>query len=88
MPNPTRLSDLPNLGPKSELWLAEVGITSIAELREVGAVGAYRRLKHWNPRLISLNALYAIHAALNDMHWRAVDQDTKARLRAEATDPA
>ena len=81
------VSALPNLGPKSVLWLAEVGITSVGELREVGAVAAYRRLKHWNPRLVGLNALYAMHAALEGVHWRAVDAETKARLRSEAADP-
>jgi DNA transformation protein len=80
-------STLPGLGPKSDQWLAEVGITTVDELRGIGAVAAYRRLKHWNPRLVSLNALYALHAALNGLHWRAVDADTKARLQAEAADP-
>lgn len=79
-----RLADLPGLGPRSEAWLAEIGISTVAELKAVGAVAAYRRLKHWNPRLVSLNALYALHAALNGLHWRAVDAETKARLRAEA----
>jgi DNA transformation protein len=77
---------LPGLGPKSSQWLAEVGITTVDELRTVGAVAAYRRLKHWNPRLVSLNALYALHAAVSGLHWRAVDDATKARLRAEAGD--
>jgi DNA transformation protein len=75
---------LAGLGPKSEAWLREVGINSEEELRAIGAVAAYRRLKHWNPRLVSLNALYALHAALNGLHWRLVDDETKARLRAEA----
>ncbi|MHA1572635.1 MAG: TfoX/Sxy family protein, partial [Alphaproteobacteria bacterium] len=76
MTDSDRVSELPNLGPKSVLWLAEVGINSVAELREVGAVVAYRRLKHWNPRLVGLNALYAMHAALEGVHWRAVDTET------------
>jgi hypothetical protein len=77
-------SSLRNLGPKSDLWLAEVGISTAGELRELGAAAAYRRLKHWNPRLVGLNALYAMHAAIEGTHWRAVDDETKARLRAEA----
>lgn len=81
------VSELPNLGPKSVLWLAKVGINSVGELHEVGAVAAYRRLKHWNPRLVGLNALYAMYAALEGVHWRAVDDETKARLRSEAADP-
>lgn len=77
---------LPGLGPKSVAWLREVGIESEADLRAIGAVDAYRRLKHWNPRLVSLNMLYGLHAALNGQHWRAVDDDTKARLRAACED--
>ena len=79
-----RISDLPGLGPKSVAWLAEVGINTVSELREIGAVAAYRRLKHWNPRLVSLNALYALHAALEGIPWQAVDVETKDRLKAEA----
>ena len=80
----TGVSRLAGLGPKSEAWLREVGINTEEELRAIGAIAAYRRLKHWNPRIVSLNALYALHAALNGLHWRAVDDATKARLRAEA----
>ncbi len=81
-PRLTDLHLLPGLGPKSVEWLREVGIE--AELRSAGAGAAYCRVKHWNPRLASRNLLYALHAALDTMHWRAVDADTKARLRAEA----
>lgn len=81
---PARVSTLPNLGPKSDAWLSEVGIASVEDLREIGAVAAYRRLKHWNPRLVSLNALYAMHAALEGVPWQAIDPETKARLKEEA----
>lgn len=84
MLDPDSIRRLPNLGPKSVSWLAEVGIHSADELRAVGAVDAYRRLKHWNPRQVGLNALYAMHAALAGVHWRAVDAETKANLRADA----
>lgn len=79
---PLRL--LPGLGPKSIGWLNEVGITSEAELRAIGAVAAYRRLKHWNPRLVSRNALWGLYAALNGIPWTSIDAATKQRLLAEA----
>jgi DNA transformation protein len=79
-----RLADLPGLGVRSEAWLAEVGVTSEDELRRLGALVVWRRLKHWNPRLVTMNALYALHGAINGLPWRAVDAATKARLRAEA----
>jgi DNA transformation protein and related proteins len=81
------IGDLPGLGPKTELWLREVGIHTEGELRAIGAVAAYRRLKFWNPRLVSLNALYALHGALNGLPRHAIDEETKARLRKAAADP-
>ncbi len=80
----TGLADLPGLGPKSAAWLVEVGISSASELRSVGAVAAWRRLRQWNPRLVTVNALYALHSAVEGIRWQAVDAPTKARLRAEA----
>jgi DNA transformation protein and related proteins len=77
----TRL--MPGLGPKSTAWLAEVGIDTPEVLREVGAVAAYLRLKHWNPRLVTLNALWGLHAALAGIPWTAIDAATKERLLAE-----
>lgn len=75
---------LPNLGPKTAAWLREVGIDSESDLRALGAVAAYRRLKHWNAKLVSLNALWALHGALHDVPWNKIDPGTKARLRADA----
>ena len=74
---------MPGLGRKSTAWLAEVGIDTPEALREIGAVAAYRRLKHWNPGLVSLNALWGLHAALVGVPWTAIDAAAKARLLAE-----
>jgi DNA transformation protein len=75
---------LPNLGPRTASRLAEVGISSEDDLRALGAVQAYRRLRHAFPREVSLNALWALHACLQGIPWTALDAGTKARLRAEA----
>lgn len=82
---PTRL--MPGIGPKSAAWLAEVGIATEAELRALGAVAAYRRLKHWSPRLVSRNMLWGLHAALAGVPAARIDAATKARLLAEAGQP-
>ncbi len=76
------LADLLNLGPKTAAWLADVGITSPTELRRVGVVAAYRRLKHTRPREVSLNALWALHGALAGVPWNRIDAADKAQLRA------
>lgn len=73
------VAQLRNLGPKSALMLAEAGIRTIAELRALGAVKAYRRVKD----KASLNLLWAIAAGLADRDWRDLDEDEKASLLAE-----
>ena len=79
---------LRSLGPKSAAWLKEIGIETERELRAIGAVAAYRRLKARNPEGITLNMLWALHAALEDIHWKAIDAETKARLKTGAMAPA
>lgn len=71
------------IGPKSAIWLEEVGIATEAELRTIGAIGAYRRLKHRDPRGVTLNMLWGLHSALEDIPWTAIDRETKDRLLAE-----
>lgn len=63
--------------------LAEIDIRTEQDLRALGAVGAFVRLRFACIPGLSLNALYAMHAALNNIHWRAVSDETKAALRSE-----
>ncbi len=79
-----RPSALRNLGPRSDAMLAEVGIGSVAELREVGAVEAWQRLKFAFGGRVSRNALWAIHAGLEDRDWRSLTREEKALLLAAA----
>lgn len=53
------LLKLKNIGPASVRQLREVGIENAAALRKLGAIAAYRRLKHAFPREVSLVMLYA-----------------------------
>lgn len=78
------ISSLPNLGPKTAEWLAAVGITTEAELRAIGPVKAWQRLKAAQPELITVNALYALHGALTNQHWAALPQELRALLRKDA----
>ena len=73
-----------NLGPKAVAALAEVGIDDEAELRAVGPVAAYRRLKQARPRAVTRVFLYALHGALTDTHWNELPAELKAALVAEA----
>ena len=72
-----------NLGPVSATRLRAVGIESPEELRRVGAVEAFIRLREANPFEISAVFLYALHGAVTDTDWRQLSESTRARLRRE-----
>ena len=78
------VSTLPGLGLVTEGWLAEVGISTVGQLRAVGSVEAYRRLRFTLAWRVSLNALYALEAALRGCHWLDLPVETKNLLQHEA----
>lgn len=82
---PKSISQMRNLGPKTEQMLREIGVASEADLRAMGAVEAYRRLKFSNAGA-SLNALYAMEAALRDIDWRSLTREEKEKLRRGASE--
>ena len=75
------VASLRNLGPKSALMLHEAGISTVEELRVLGAAKAYARVKAMRPRGASLNLLWALAAGLEDRDWRELSSDEKARLQ-------
>jgi DNA transformation protein len=78
------LEALLNVGPVGAERLRAVGISTPAELEEVGAVEAYRRLDEAFPRNTSLNALYALHGALLGVRWDHLPPEVRQELRAAA----
>lgn len=79
------LTNLKNIGPASARQLREVGIDNAAALRKIGALSAYRRLKHAFPRQVTLVMLYALEGALRDCHWNRLPAGVKDRLKTAAT---
>ena len=77
-----RLSDLRNLGPKSEETLVAIGIRTPDELAASGAIDAFVALKQAGLPA-SLNMLWALEGALSDRDWRTVARDDKLRLLTE-----
>lgn len=73
-----------NLGPASRLWLAEIGIHDLEEIRALGAVETYARLRFRFGRKISRNMLHALAAALADIDWRHLTPEHKAELDRDA----
>jgi DNA transformation protein len=73
---------LRNLGAVGSVWLREAGIKSIADLRRLGAVEAYRLVRRREPRA-TLNLLWALAAGLDGRDWRELTLEEKQTLRGE-----
>lgn len=71
---------LAGLGPKSRAMLAAAGITTLAQLRDLGSVRAYARVKAVPGNHASLNLLWALEGALTGEHWRVVAQEHRLSL--------
>ena len=71
---------LQNLGKQSRYWLAAVGITSVAQLRKVGASAAYGLVKYHFGAGPSLNLLYALEGALTNRISTSFSDAEKRRL--------
>jgi DNA transformation protein and related proteins len=80
------LAALRNLGPASARLLRAAGIATPDELRDLGAVLAYRLVAHRHGGA-SVNLLYALHGALEDRHWASLTTDERDALRAAADLP-
>ena len=80
------LSQLPGLGPSSEKQLNQVGIYSEAELRSIGAIPAFLRLREHPGIKPGLNFLYALVGALEGRRWSEVARADRQRLLFELED--
>lgn len=73
------VTQLRNIGPKSAAWLRQVGLRSPDDLRGVGAVDAFMRIRRAGFRP-SLNLLYALEGALADCHWQEIPESRRQEL--------
>ena len=76
---PADLSAVANLGPKSAAMLAAAGVTTLAQLRSLGAVTAYLRVRRAQPKA-SLNLLWALEGAVSGLPWQQVAREHRTRL--------
>ena len=75
------VSSIRNLGPKTEEWFERAGITSAAQLRDVGADEAYRRLLAAGQRPHFIGYYVLVHG-LQDRAWNDFEPGEKDMLRA------
>ena len=81
--NPERpIDELRNLGPKSVRLLTSVGIETIEQLQDLGAVFAFVAVKTRHPEA-TLNLLWSLAAGLEEREWRSLSQREKETLREE-----
>ena len=74
---------LRNIGPKSMAWLRQTGVRSLDDLKAVGALAAYVRVKRAGFRP-SLNLLYALEGAILDCHWQDIPDARREELVSDA----
>lgn len=74
------IENLRNLGPASAAWLREAGISTIAQLSNLGPVAAYRLVKQRQSKA-SQSLLWALAAGLLDVDWRELSEEEKEKLQ-------
>ena len=79
MSSQTDITDLPGLGEKSRAMLARAGIVGVDQLRALGAVAAFARVKRVDPRA-SLNLLWGLESALSGVPWQVVAREHRGSL--------
>jgi DNA transformation protein and related proteins len=77
------VSKLKNIGAKTTAWLYAIGIETEDDIRALGSVEVYRRLKARFPDRVSLNALWGLEAMLLGIKWRDLTADMKEELMRE-----
>jgi len=80
------LSKLKGLGTKSEKSLNKIGIYTLDDLKKNGPVRAFIKLKTECSIKPSLNFLYAMVGAIENVHWAKVAKTEKRRLVMELED--
>ncbi len=77
----SELTKLPNVGKVLEKLLLESGITTIAELKEMGTMEAFMRIKAIDPSAC-LHMLYGLCGAIEGIPDKLLSQEKKEELKA------
>lgn len=67
------------LGPTSQRWLLDIGITTPEQLKAQDPFEVYARIKATQPRA-SLNLLYALIGAVEQRDWRDVARHDRTSI--------
>lgn len=71
-----------SFGPIVRQWLADIGVRSLADLKTMGHIVAYRRVKERQPGA-SINLLWSFFGAVKNRDWLLLTTPEKDKLREE-----
>ena len=75
------ISCLKNIGPKTEKWLLEVGITTVEKLRKTPLDKIYYELKG-RGFPVNMTFVYALDCGLKGEHWLSISEERKSELKS------
>ncbi len=78
----SEITQMRNLGPKCAAALASIGVTTRAQLEELGSVGAFDLVQLQRSRL-NIVFLYVLEGALQNRVWHDLSAAERAELRAQ-----
>lgn len=76
----SKLSKLPNIGPKVEKQLNEVGITTVDELVDLGSREAWLKIKAIDESAC-IHRLYALEGAIQGIKKSELQENEKIQLK-------
>ena len=74
------LSKLPNIAKMLEAQLADVGVTTVEELKRIGSREAWLRILAIDPSACIMR-LSALEGAIQGIRWHNLDAETKQSLK-------
>jgi len=76
------LQSLTNIGARTEKSLNEIGVHTLADLKKVGSVKAWHRMRAAHPKKdCCICALYALEGAIMDVRWNELPKEVKEGLK-------
>ena len=78
----TKISELMNLGPKSEKNFTDAGIKTAAQFRKLGWQQTMKKLVATNPKHCHSLYAYAIIGSLKNIVWTHIPESNKAAASA------
>ena len=80
---PDRIKDLPNLRLSNERMLKKIGIKTIEQLHDIGALEAYKALQKTQETSLSIELLWALEGAIHGQHWSVIPESRRNELLAK-----